>query len=131
MKHNRLTSNFPLIFVLGLVLAAPTCRTVEVSLPPKEITILLKGNLSAIDIVPLSPDIQIQKGAPSGQYSIKTPTMDGGYSEFAFLIRYNKHEPMQYKIISVRKNKAAVADFSMADLYALPRIGDAHVLRID
>ncbi|MBL8019189.1 MAG: hypothetical protein JNM27_05955 [Leptospirales bacterium] len=125
-KINRLT----LLFVLGVtLLTGSSCRTVEVALPETTVRIQLKGDLTNTDIVPVNDGVQVELKAP-GDYAIKTPTMGGGYSELAFLVRYNRHEPLTYKVIALRKSKTVLREFSLGEIYALPRTGEIYLLSV-
>lgn len=123
---NRLTS---LLILSAVLIAGSSCRIVEVALPETTVRILLKGDLTNVDIVPVNDGVQVESKAP-GDYAVKTPTMGGGYSEFAFLVRYNKHEPLTYKVIALRKGKTTRREFSLGEIYALPRTGEVYLLSV-
>lgn len=132
ITNSRLTLLKRVLMLISLCIltALSSCRTVEVSIPQTTVKVLLAGSLDGVDLVPLGPGKEVTAG-PSGQYTIKTPSMDGGYSEFAFIIRYNRHDPLTYEIVALRKNKKTIRELSLADIYALPRSGEMFTLSID
>lgn len=117
------------LLILCMIFLSLQCRTVEVSVPGTTLTILLKGDLRAIDLAPIGPEIEVTPGT-DGIYQVKTPTMDGGYSEFAFVLKYNRHDPQTYPVVALRRNKQLIRELSLSDIYALPRTRENFTLSL-
>ena len=116
---------------LSLLLLLPGCRTVETSLPAQEIRIILRGHLANVEIVALHPGhrVRLEEASRPREYRITMARMDGGYSQFAVL-RYNVHDPLQYKVIAVRRERTTLRELSLEDIRALPVSGGRFLLAV-
>lgn len=104
-----------------LVQAVSNCRTVETSVPSREIQLLLQKSNHRNPSVYISEGAgKFRKIAPAkdSTYRFKTPPMDGGYSHFLFF-RYNVHHPNEYEIIQIRENEKVLKELSLKKIELL------------
>lgn len=55
----------------------------------------------------------------NGIYTVHIPSMNGGYSR-CLLVKYNVHDPNEYKVLLIRKSGAVHREYSVRELDLLP-----------
>jgi len=114
MKHFSI-----MIAALCIVISSfACCRNVETGSMPKQYKLTMPAGLYTMHLYRGAE--QYSEVTPrNGIYNIHIPSMGGGYSQ-CLGIKYNVHNPNEYKILMIKKGSAVYREYSIREIEALP-----------
>ncbi|HPQ54969.1 MAG TPA: hypothetical protein PK253_17080 [Spirochaetota bacterium] len=111
---------FAMIVAAAFIIIAGSacCRNVETGSTPKQYKLTMPAGLYTMHLYQGAE--QYSEVTPrNGIYNIHIPSMGGGYSQ-CLGIKYNVHNPNEYKILMIKKGSAVYREYSIREIEALP-----------
>ena len=124
MKNNTLHIKISLFLFISLATFLFSCGITETQSEAR------KFSLKLLDCSTDDIKLILHKGAGKYEecktedkihFNIEIPAMRGGYSEFLFFIKFNEHNPEEYKVLRIMKKGEILKELSIRDIEQLPQ----------
>lgn len=94
------------------------CRNVETGTTPRQYQLRMAAGMYTMHLYQ-GAEQYIEIVPKNGIYKVSIPSMNGGYSQ-CLGIKYNVHNPNEYKVLMIKKSGAVHREYSISEIEALP-----------